>query len=158
MGYGPQSRKESDTTERLHTSHRQDTILGYGERQTCLRRSGKEGRRGKPRGRTGRCFTVRKSPALEQSRRLRGYGSILAARGTVLTPVRALRFPRAVWCAQRFFFNKERKLSTTARVWWVSLLSSLSRSQVTRVPALSPVRPCDPVGCSTPRLPVLHYL
>ena len=29
MGYGPQCRKESDTTEPLHTSHRQDIVLGY---------------------------------------------------------------------------------------------------------------------------------
>ena len=40
MGYSPRGRKEPDTTEQLHTSHRQGIVLGYwGE--TCLRLSGK---------------------------------------------------------------------------------------------------------------------
>ena len=29
MGYSPRGRKEPDTTEQLHTSHRQGIVLGY---------------------------------------------------------------------------------------------------------------------------------
>ena len=52
MGYSPRGRKEPDTTEQLHTSHRQGIVLGYwGETNVFETQWKGSGRGGGPRGR-----------------------------------------------------------------------------------------------------------